>query len=102
MPRCNDGREGTQSAVARAGRPGEREGRRARGAAGADNLQSLSARDIRRLVDEHEMEVVIDLRTDMEVRFEGPGPLAAEPGVRVELRSLTPTRVRSPASTPSR
>ena len=44
----------------------------------ADNLQSLSARDIRRLVDEHEMEVVIDLRTDMEVRVEGPGPLAAE------------------------
>jgi hypothetical protein len=56
----------------------------------ADNLQSLSARDIRRLVDEHEMEVVIDLRTDMEVRFEGPGPLAAEPRVRVELRSLYP------------
>jgi protein-tyrosine phosphatase len=56
----------------------------------ADNLQSLSARDVRRLVDEHALEVVIDLRTDVESAFEGEGPISAEPGVRIELRSLYP------------
>jgi protein-tyrosine phosphatase len=56
----------------------------------ADNLQSLSARDIRTLVDEHALEVVIDLRTDVEVEHEGEGPMSAERGVRIELRSLYP------------
>ncbi len=56
----------------------------------ADNLQSLSARDVRRLVDEHALEVVVDLRTDLEARLEGPGPMNAEPSVRIELRSLYP------------
>ncbi len=56
----------------------------------ADNLQSLSTRDVRRLVDEHALEVVIDLRTDVEVKVEGSGPMRAERGVRVELRSLHP------------
>jgi len=56
----------------------------------ADNLQALSARDVRLLVDEHALEVVIDLRTDVEVRTEGPGPMAGERGVRIELRSLYP------------
>jgi hypothetical protein len=56
----------------------------------ADNLQSLTARDIRRLVDEHALEVVVDLRTDVEVKLEGPGPMSAERGVRIELRSLYP------------
>jgi protein-tyrosine phosphatase len=56
----------------------------------ADNLQSLSARDVRRLVDEHGVEVVVDLRTDVEVKLEGAGPMCAEPGVRIELRSLHP------------
>jgi hypothetical protein len=56
----------------------------------ADNLQSLSARDVRRLVDEHALEVVIDLRTDVEVKHEGDGPMSAERGVRIELRSLYP------------
>jgi hypothetical protein len=56
----------------------------------ADNLQSLSARDVRRLVDEHALEVVVDLRTDVESAFEGEGPMNAEPGVRIELRSLYP------------
>jgi protein-tyrosine phosphatase len=56
----------------------------------ADNLQSLSARDVRVLVDEEGLEVVVDLRTDVEVELEGPGPLTAEAAVRIEHRSLYP------------
>jgi protein-tyrosine phosphatase len=56
----------------------------------ADNLQSLSARDVRLLIDEQSLRVVLDLRTDVEVELEGPGPLTAEPGVRIEHRSLYP------------
>jgi protein tyrosine/serine phosphatase len=56
----------------------------------ADNLQSLTARDIRRLVDDEGLEVVVDLRTDVEVRLEGPGPMTREPAVRIEHRSLYP------------
>ena len=56
----------------------------------ADNLQSLSARDVRLLIDEERLEVVLDPRTDIEVRREGPGPLTAERGVRIEHRSLYP------------
>ena len=56
----------------------------------ADNLQSLSAPDVRLLVEHEDLEVVIDLRTDVEVRLEGPGPMTAEPAVRIEHRSLYP------------
>jgi protein-tyrosine phosphatase len=56
----------------------------------ADNLQSLSPDDVRRLVDEEALEVVLDLRTDTEVQREGPGPITAEPAVRIEHRSLYP------------
>jgi hypothetical protein len=56
----------------------------------SDNLQALSPRDVRLLVDEHALELVIDLRTDVEVAREGPGPLLAEETVRVEHRSLYP------------
>jgi protein-tyrosine phosphatase len=56
----------------------------------SDNLQSLSPRDVRTLVDEQGLELVVDLRTDVEVAREGPGPLAAEPAVRIEHRSLYP------------
>ncbi len=56
----------------------------------ADNLQDLSARDVRALVDEQALEVVLDLRTDVEVELEGPGPLSREPAVRIEHRSLYP------------
>ena len=58
----------------------------------SDNLQSLSERDIEVLVDECGLEVVLDLRTDVEVLLEGPGPLAAEPRVRIEHHSLYPSR----------
>jgi hypothetical protein len=56
----------------------------------ADNLQSLSGRDVQRLVAEEGLEVVLDLRTNTEVQSEGPGPLTAHPGVRIEHRSLYP------------
>ncbi len=56
----------------------------------ADNLQSLTARDVRTLIDEQGVEVVLDLRTDVEVKLEGPGPLTRERDVRIEHRSLYP------------
>ncbi|MGZ4295729.1 MAG: tyrosine-protein phosphatase [Solirubrobacteraceae bacterium] len=56
----------------------------------ADNLQSLSPNDVRRLVQDEGLEVVIDLRTHTEVHLEGPGPMTAQPAVRIEHRSLYP------------
>lgn len=56
----------------------------------ADNLQSLSAQDVRLLVQAEALEVVLDLRTDIEVQLEGPGPITGESGVRIEHRSLYP------------
>jgi protein-tyrosine phosphatase len=56
----------------------------------SDNLQSLTARDIRLLVEQEALEVVLDLRTEMEVKLEGPGPITREPRVRIEHRSLYP------------
>ena len=55
----------------------------------ADNLQSLSPRDVHLLIDEEGVEVVLDLRTDVEVELEGPGPMTGRP-VRIEHRSLYP------------
>jgi protein-tyrosine phosphatase len=56
----------------------------------SDNLQSLSDGDVRTLIDDFGLEAVIDLRTDVEVRLEGPGPLVGERDVRIEHRSLYP------------
>ncbi len=56
----------------------------------ADNLQSLSPRDVRLLVEQESLEVVLDLRTEVEVELEGPGPLTSEPAVRIEHHSLYP------------
>ena len=56
----------------------------------SDNLQSLTARDVRVLVDQEGVEVVLDLRTDLEVELEGRGPLTHEPRLRIEHRSLYP------------
>jgi protein-tyrosine phosphatase len=56
----------------------------------SDNLQGLTARDVRLLVEEQALEVVLDLRTDVEVELEGPGPMTREPRVRIEHRSLYP------------
>ena len=56
----------------------------------SDNLQSLTAHDVRLLVEQEALEVVLDLRTDLEVELEGPGPITREPRVRIEHRSLYP------------
>ena len=41
----------------------------------SDNLQGLSDKDVRRLVEDHGVSLVVDLRTPAEVAAEGPGPL---------------------------
>jgi hypothetical protein len=56
----------------------------------SDNLQGLSERDVRVLVVDHRLEIVLDLRTAYEVASEGPGPMTTEPAVRIEHRSLFP------------
>jgi protein tyrosine/serine phosphatase len=62
----------------------------------SDNLQSLTGEDVRWLVERERLEVVLDLRTDVEVELEGPGPITREAHVRIEHRSLYP---RSGANT---
>jgi protein tyrosine/serine phosphatase len=48
----------------------------------ADNLQELSPADVKKLVDEIGVTVVVDLRSVTELTVEGPAPLDAVPGVR--------------------
>jgi protein-tyrosine phosphatase len=57
----------------------------------SDNLQSLSPEDVRRLVEQESLELVLDLRTDVELALEGPGPITTESRVRIEHRSLYPS-----------
>ena len=56
----------------------------------SDNLQTLTARDVGLLVEQEALQVVLDLRSELEVELEGPGPITREPRVRVEHRSLYP------------
>jgi protein-tyrosine phosphatase len=56
----------------------------------ADNLQDLTARDVRRLVDDLGVRLVVDLRTDVELQLEGPGPLERDGRAEVRHRSLYP------------
>ena len=56
----------------------------------ADNLQGLSERDVRMLVDDHHVRAVADLRTGIEVASEGPGPMTEESAVVIEHYSLFP------------
>jgi protein-tyrosine phosphatase len=56
----------------------------------SDNLQGLTAADVRRLLHDHGLRVVIDTRTDREAAAEGPGPMTRVPDVRIEHRSLYP------------
>jgi protein-tyrosine phosphatase len=56
----------------------------------SDNLQQLTPGDIQRLVDEHDVRAVADLRTQTEVDLEGPGPLTHEPRIRLVHLSLFP------------
>jgi protein tyrosine/serine phosphatase len=54
----------------------------------ADNLQELTPGDVRRLVSELGVRHVIDLRSQVEVDLEGPGPLTREPEVTIHHLSL--------------
>jgi protein tyrosine/serine phosphatase len=56
----------------------------------SDNLQGLTEDDVAWLVEKAALEVVVDLRTDVEVSLEGPNRMTAHPHVRVEHRSLYP------------
>ena len=58
----------------------------------SDNLQDLSSTDVSRLIDVHSLRVVLDLRTEVEVALEGPGPLSGEARVRVAHHSLYPSQ----------
>jgi protein tyrosine/serine phosphatase len=55
-----------------------------------DNLQGLTDADVRLLVDELSVRIVVDLRTGVEVQAEGPGPLTREAAVDIRHRSLYP------------
>ena len=54
----------------------------------SDNLQGLTAGDVDTLVSGIGVRHVIDLRSDIEVDLEGPGPLTREPAVTVHRLSL--------------
>lgn len=56
----------------------------------SENLQDLTPEDVRLLVDEVGLRTVVDLRTNVEVALEGPGPLTREPEVQVRHLSLFP------------
>lgn len=59
----------------------------------SDNLQSLSAQDVLRLVTDYRLETVVDLRTTGEITHEGPTALHGESGVSVHHLSLLPEPV---------
>jgi protein-tyrosine phosphatase len=56
----------------------------------SDNLQGLTGADVRTLVDTYRVRTVADLRTEIEVNSEGPGPLTREPLVTIHHLSLFP------------
>ena len=56
----------------------------------SDNLQGLTPADVQVLVEEVGLRTVVDLRTDVEVELEGPGPLTREPQVGIRHLSLFP------------
>src|SRR3954468_5940398 len=56
----------------------------------ADNLQGLTPPDVRRLVDELGVRLVVDLRMGAEVELEGPGPLVHDGRAEIRHRSLYP------------
>lgn len=56
----------------------------------SDNLQGLTPRDVRLLIDRYGVRRVADLRTGVEVAREGPGPMLREAAVSVHHLSLFP------------
>jgi protein-tyrosine phosphatase len=58
----------------------------------SDNLQGLTATDIKLLVEDLDLSTVVDLRSTQEVVSEGPGPLTAVESVRHRHHSVLPER----------
>jgi len=56
----------------------------------SDNLQDLTAADIRTLVTEHGVTDIVDLRSDVELRITGPGPLHRVETITHHHHSLFP------------
>jgi len=56
----------------------------------ADNLQELSPSDVRRLVRDIGLTIVVDLRSSAELASEGPAPLDSVPGVRHVQHPVVP------------
>lgn len=56
----------------------------------SDNLQDLTATDIKLLVEEFDLTTVVDLRSTHEVEAEGPGPLRTVGAVRHAHHSVLP------------
>ncbi|MGX7680200.1 tyrosine-protein phosphatase [Jatrophihabitans sp. DSM 45814] len=54
------------------------------------NLQHLTDEDLKRLVLQRRVRRVIDLRSDVEVSTEGPGPMTTQPDVVIHHLSLLP------------
>ncbi|MCO6003800.1 tyrosine-protein phosphatase [Actinoallomurus purpureus] len=54
----------------------------------SDNLQDLTGTDVHRLIADHGLRNVIDLRSEAEVNLMGPGPLTREPTVTIHHLSL--------------
>jgi protein-tyrosine phosphatase len=73
------------------------DGRRTRAGAliRSANLQHLTDADLARLVTELGVRCVVDLRTDVEVEAEGPGPMTRQPGVVIHHLSLFPETGRT-------
>jgi protein tyrosine/serine phosphatase len=58
----------------------------------SDNLQELSGADVARLVDDIGLTTVVDLRSNAELKAEGPAPLQAVSGVRHVHLPVLPER----------
>ncbi|QFG26683.1 tyrosine-protein phosphatase [Actinomadura sp. WMMB 499] len=56
----------------------------------SDNLQDLSVADVRLLCDDYALKNIVDLRSDSEIRMEGPGPLNRVPSITVHQLPLLP------------
>jgi protein-tyrosine phosphatase len=56
----------------------------------SDSLQELTDADVALLVEDVAVRSIVDLRTGVEVRAEGPGPMTRVPGVKIHHLSLFP------------
>jgi protein-tyrosine phosphatase len=59
------------------------------------NLQHLTPEGVRLLVEDKHLRRIVDLRTDVEVYHEGPGPLIGRAGIEVHNLSLYPDQLNT-------